>query len=135
MLKKLKLLLMSALLVLSLFAFIPAVHAKTYSENGTWKRKISGTYWYFDVNDYTSPSGKARGMVYIYKGTSNYKKGKHSVMGQYYKVKTNKYYMKYSGGKIYFTVSKKSIYVKQTKGKVAGRKLKGTFKLVKRHYS
>ena len=113
------------------------VEAKTYSENGTWYRKINGTYWYFDINDYTSPAPgeKALGVVYIYKGKKNFSNRKYVGYGEYYKTGTNKYVLKYSGVRIKFTVKARKVVLSQTKGKVRGRKLKGTFKLKNRHYS
>ena len=113
------------------------VFAKTYSENGTWYRKINGTKWYFDVNDYTdiAPGSKALGVVYIYKGKANFNKRLRSGYGEYYKRGTNKYVLKYKGVRINFKVKKKSIVVSQIKGRVNGRKLKGTFKLLRRHYA
>jgi hypothetical protein len=112
------------------------VSAKTYSENGTWKCKISGKTWYFDVNDYTSEDeGDALGVVYIYKNKKSLNSGKYSAYGEYEKVSTNKYKLTYSNGTIVFKVSAKSIKVTQKKGKVSGTKLNGTFKLVRRHYS
>ena len=114
------------------------VAAETFSENGDWYRKINGKYWYFSINDYTSPmeGEKAAGVVYIYKGKKSYKNRKNWVgYGQYYKKGTNKYVLKYKGVKIWFTVKEKTISVKQTKGKIKGIKLKGKFKLKKRHYA
>ncbi len=124
------------LMVAALSAAVP-VSAKKYSENGTWKRKIGKTTWYFDVNDYTSrePGSKYYGSVYIFKGKKNLNSRKYCVYAQYTKLGTNKYQIKYKGGKIRFTVSKKSIKLQQKSGKVKGVKLKGKFKLVKRHYS
>ena len=138
-----KRMIISFLLVMGVLIFsgIPAQAAKRYSENGTWKRKIGKTTWYFDVNDYTSgtpdddPNAKYYGVVYIYKGKKNYQKHKYVLNAEYYKISTNKYAIKYKGGKITFTVKAKSIVLKQNKGRVKGTKLKGKFKLLRRHYS
>lgn len=109
--------------------------AKNYSENGTWKRIIKGTSWYFDVNDYTSrdPESKYYGVVYVYKGKFDIDNPK--LQSEYYKTGNNKYKIKYSGGSITFKVKKKTILLKQVKGSVDGVKLNGKFKLVRRHYS
>lgn len=126
------------LLAVVMLAGVPmTAQAKNYSENGTWKKKIKGTTWYFDVNDYTSrePGAKYYGTVYIYKGKSNFNKRNYCVYGQYYKVSKNKYRIDYDGGRITFKVAKKKLTLTQNKGKVKGTKLKGTFKLVRRHYA
>lgn len=125
------------LLVVTALSVSVPVSAKTYSENGAWKRKIGKTTWYFDVNDYTSmePGSKYYGVVYIFKGTKNYNKFNFCVHAEYTKLGTNKYQIKYKGGKIRFTVSAKSIKLQQKSGKVKGVKLNGKFKLVKRHYA
>lgn len=128
----------SLLLSLLVLISVPlSAQAATYSENGTWKRKIKGTTWYFDVNDYTSPDpdSKYLGVVYIYKGKKNFNSNHYVVYAEYYKVAKNKYRIKYDGGKITFKVSKKYITLTQNKGKVSKTKLKGKFKLVRRHYS
>ena len=139
--RRLKMVILAILVVLpALVTAVPA-SAKAYSENGTWKRKIGKTTWYFDVNDYTSgtpdedPTAKYWGVVYIYKGTSNFNKHKYCVNAGYTKLGTNKYQIKYKGGKIRFTVKAKSITLQQKSGKVKGTKLNGKFKLVRRHYS
>ena len=125
------------LLVVAALSVTVPVSAKTYSENGAWKRKIGKTTWYFDVNDYTSrdPGSKYYGVVYIFKGTKNYNKFNFCVHAEYTKLGANKYQIKYKGGKIRFTVSAKSIKLQQKSGKVKGVKLNGKFKLVKRHYA
>jgi heme/copper-type cytochrome/quinol oxidase subunit 2 len=124
-----------AITVTSFVSGTKVANAKTYSENGTWKRTINGTTWYFDINDYTSGEDKELGVIYIYKGKKAFNSHKDSVRGEYIKVGVNKYKLKYSGGQILFKVNAKTIKLTQKKGKVSGTKLNGTFKLVKRHYS
>lgn len=113
------------------------VSAKTYSENGTWKCKIGGKTWYFDVNDYTSVGDgeTALGVVYIYKSKKALDAHEPSAQGEYTEISTNKYKLTYSDGKIVFKVGAKSIKVVQSKGKVGSTKLNGKFKLVRRHYA
>lgn len=143
--RRLKLTFLAALLI---FAFAIPVHAavsapvtlkaKKYHENGLWTRKIAGVTWYFDINDYTSednPAVYGYGVVYVYRGKSNYLKRKYQASGLYFKTGTNSYYMKYSGGRINFTVGKSYVTLKHVSGKITNRKLNGKFKLVKRHYS
>lgn len=131
----------SACILLILFSFVITsasdVMAMANSENGTWKKAIRGTTWYFDVNDYTSrvPGSKYYGMVYIYKGKTNLNNHEPAVSVEYSKVGKNKFKIKYSGGTITFKVNKKSMILKQVRGTVKGRKLIGRFKLVRRHYS
>ena len=134
-LKQIGILLVTTLLLIT---FSLPVSAATYSENGTWKRKIGKTTWYFDVSDYTDVDrehDKYLGVVRIYKGKKNYNKKKNTLYAQYYRAGKNKYAIKYAGGKISFKVGKSKMTVKQVSGKCKGKKLKGTFKLVKRHYS
>ena len=124
--------------VFLIITFCLPVSAASYSENGTWKRKIGKTTWYFDVCDYTGidrEHEKYLGVVRIYKGTKNYKSKKTGFYAEYYRVGKNKYAVKYKGGKISFKVGKRSMTLKQVSGKYKGTKIKGKFKLVKRHYS
>lgn len=131
------LMMVAAVVIVSAVSAEKYVDAKSYSENGTWKRTIDGTTWYFDINDYSSAEGKELGIVYIYKGEKAFKSNQrsHIASGEYVKVGSNKYKLKYKGGKIVFQVYAKKIKLAQKKGKIDGQKLEGKFKLVKRHYS
>lgn len=129
------LMMVAAVVIVSAVSAEKYVDAKSYSENGTWKRTIDGTTWYFDINDYTSGERKELGVIYIYKGKKAFENHIRSASGEYVKIESNKYKLKYKGGKIVFQVYAKKIKLAQKKGKIDGQKLEGKFKLVKRHYS